>query len=68
MEVGQVAACPLRHLTGRACPAVVCRRADADRDCYGPVLLALECVPHRERVRNLPVGDDPTQLTPIPYP
>src|SRR5712692_7834787 len=52
MDAGRVAACAVRLLACFARPAVVRRRADADRDCPVSVLLALERVPPCERLRG----------------
>src|SRR5712691_5224593 len=52
MDVGRVAACTLQLLAGFACLAIVRRRSDTDRDCHVSVLLALECVPHCERLSS----------------
>src|SRR4029077_766480 len=50
MDAGRVAPCPAWLRADSACPAVVRRRADADRDCRVSVLLAYERVPHCARV------------------
>src|SRR5712692_2790882 len=52
MDAGRGAACAAWLLAGLARPTVVHCRADADRDRHVSVLLALERVPHCERLQR----------------
>src|SRR5881396_3249938 len=52
LDAGRGAPCAVRLRAGFARPAVVCRWADADRNCHGSVLLTLERLPHCDRLSH----------------